>query len=441
MSQRERAIELGNRLGDRPLIYFGPRGRDAEPLAVLPNFERVFCMIAPGDVVETHCLERLSRVRPELNGYSFDEDRSQAAQALRSELLESKAGCVLLPYAASRIGSETWITRRGEVEYLGLFDEVQLALGHKPWVETSLRAAGVRVVPWIYTDHPRTSSIPREWRGSPLVVREGARSQGGIGLRLLRSADELHELSPLNDAGSYYSISKLINEAIPVNVNACVFADGRTALHGCSVQLIGLDLCTAQPFGFCGNDFGAVQAISPVAVRHLDALVREVGRWLAAQGYRGAFGIDALVDDEEVYFVEVNARFQASSPLAAMIDRRNGRSDQFLHHIASYLGLEPSDSASLPDLLHQQPTRSQIFVFNTRGTAVGLSGGRWSRSDDHRLDLVPEPGVAVLPGALLARLSVEGSVTHTGSSLREPTAELVSRLIESFCQSDCGTDH
>src|SRR5205085_7226763 len=113
------------------------------------------------------------------------------------------------------------------------------------------------------------------------------------------------------------AVAPYMAKAVPLNVGACAFADGAVSVHAPSVQLIGLPECTEQRFGYCGNDFGAVAALERAGLDTLDTMVRSAGRWLVERGYRGAFGLDALIDGPDVLLTEINPRFQGSSLFGA----------------------------------------------------------------------------------------------------------------------------
>lgn len=63
---------------------------------------------------------------------------------------------------------------------------------------------------------------------------------------------------------------------------------------------------------FTGSTFPTV--LTRDIVDELNDCTRNVGRWLAREGYRGIFGCDFLVDEKmNVYFLEVNARKQGTT--------------------------------------------------------------------------------------------------------------------------------
>lgn len=84
---------------------------------------------------------------------------------------------------------------------------------------------------------------------------------------------------------------------------------------------------------FTGSTFPSV--LPPSVIGELKEHTRAVGRWLAAQGYRGIFGCDYIVTrDNVIHFLEINARKQGTT----------------LEFCCTLEHLLPKGSPSLPEL-------------------------------------------------------------------------------------------
>ena len=422
MNRREWIRALERRLGKRRLIYFGTRGADARTLTDVDNFDAIFSQIAPSGLgaVEEMCLETMKRRRVDLDTYSIDDDRSEEVAEFRKALLIAfDRSAAVLPYRSTAVLSAAWFPRSENVLHLGLFHEKQACFEHKPWVETQLAARGVRIVPWkYYTDDERP--LIEEALGARSMVVRANRSDGGTGVRLVSTPAELQREWPEHPDG-FVAVAPYL-DGIPLNANGCVFPGGGVSVHGASLQLIGIEGCTDRRFGYCGNDFGAVGVLGTMALDSLDRMTREVGMWLATEGYVGAFGIDALFVDRDVLMIELNPRFQGSSRLAAALDASSDRVDLLLAHTGAHLGMEPPDGATRAELAREHPPRAHVVVHASRQV-------RWAtleaRRGGDRTDLQPAAGVVVERGAMLADVVVERVVTSTGRRLDEPTAASV----------------
>lgn len=413
--------ELSARLGRRRVVYFGTRGADARSLTDLMNFDAIFSQIAPSGLgaVEEVCLETVTQRRVDLDSYSVDADRSEAVAQLRAAMLTAFQGsAAVIPYRSCALLASAWFPRSDKVLHLGNFHELQSCFEHKPWVETALSAAGVRVVPWRYFADNERPLIAEMLATRPLVVRSN-RSDGGTGVRFIRSPEELATDWPQHEDG-FVAVAPFL-EGTPINVNGVVFPDGSVSRHGMSVQLVGIPGCTARRFGYCGNDFGAAAAIDRHVIAEADTMIEVVGDWLARHGYRGAFGMDAIVADNGVYLVELNPRFQGSSRLSAALDLDDDRADIFLAHVGAYLGLPVPDAATLGDLAARAP-RAHIVVHQRH------HGGAWAPTPAPArwvADLLPAPGVRLEPGAIASNLVFHEVVSEDGVTLTQAAAPAI----------------
>jgi hypothetical protein len=428
-------------LGSKRLIWFGTRGEDAQPLLALTNFAEVFSLVAPMralSLANEMCLECLRGERLDLDTYSLDEDHSAEAAELRLGLLASlREPAAILPYRPLSFLSSVYYPRKGHVDFLGMFHERQAPFEHKPWVESELQAAGVATVPWKYFADEDRQRVEEELAASGSLVLRKNRSDGGAGLQLVRDQDELATAWQLHPEG-FFAAAPLLQPNVPINVNACVFADGNVTLHGPSLQLIGIQGLTRRTFGYCGNDFAAPRLLPPAVWDEIEAMVAKAGRWLADKGYLGAFGVDALVSGERVYLTEINPRFQGSSALSSWLDAEMGRPDVFLCHLAAYLGIEAAARPTLRDLIAAQPPVSQILVHNTAGGATCVTRQREPVEGGCRFQLLPAPGTTIAPEAVVCKAIVSRSVTGDGLTIAGELTREVLDFATSLCSARTG---
>jgi aspartate carbamoyltransferase catalytic subunit len=408
---------LERKLGKRGLVYFGTRGADARSLSDLKNFECIFSQVAPSGLagVEEVCLESVTSRRVDLDSYSIDADGSKAVSDLRAEMLRRfEALAAVIPYRAGAVLASAWFPRSDKVLHLGNFHELQDTFEHKPWVESQLSAAGVRTIPWRYFADNERPLIKEMLENTPLVVRSN-RSDGGTGVRFIQSAEELDRDWPPHTDG-FVATAPFV-EGLPININAVVFPDGAVSRHGVSVQLVGIEGCTRRRFGYCGNDFAAAATLDDGDIEEIDTTLDAVAAWLARHGYRGAFGMDAILSEHNVFVVEVNPRFQGSSRLSAVLDSQSDRADIFLAHIGAFLNLPPPDDLASTELL-QRPLAAHIVVHASDARVVEESAAD-APPPGFDVDLLSRGGVTVEAGAILADLVTRCPVTVNGTSLSE----------------------
>lgn len=415
--------EIERRIGDRKLVWWGQAGGNARPLTRLRQFARAFSIIGPADLPagQEVCLEHLTGQRVHTLDFQFHPDQSEAARGLYRELCVALGEpSVAMTHEVSKVFASAYFSSGEHVQHLGLFHERQSVFDHKPWVESELRKAGLRVVPWRYLstyDGPALDSVLKaELRNGPVVLRAN-RSGGGKGLTLVRQPEDIP--STANDAATdgFMAVAPLLEPSIPLNVNACAFPDGSVSLHSPSLQLIGIPGTALSPFNYCGNDFARVRELDTAVLQALQELVTRAGRWLSSMGYVGAFGVDAILHRGTVYLAEVNPRFQGSSLLSAHLDAALDRPDVFLAHAGAFLGLPAADPWELPRLAREQPKAAQVFIRNSH-EHVARNDSSWRPPGNVDCWMLPVRGVIVHPHALLCRAIVQDSVTEDGWALR-----------------------
>lgn len=430
--------EIEERIGQRKLIWFGTRGSDALSLTKIEQFAGVFSMIAPLGMAswafeQEACLEELSGKRLDLNAYRIDEDTSEATAELHRQMMNALLpGSVVAAYRSCHFISAACYSAGERSELLSMFHGMQAAFDYKPWVESSLESQGIRVIPWHYYSDYDWHLVNERSSAGPYVLRSSY-TDGGLGLRRLMPGDKMDEAPPrLLDR--LVALAPDLQPNTPLNVGACVFPDGTITVHAPSVQLIGIAECTDLPYGYCGNDFALVNsALSPERLEDLEDMVVQTGRWLHSHGYRGAFGVDALLYRDTLYLAEVNARFQGSSAASAEIAAALSLSDVFLDHLASLLGA--SCDMCRPTLREQaemqatQCPKSQIVAYS-------IDTPQKRRPDAPVPDFVggrvmgaPSSGrITIEPNGMLFKLVLDRSATSSGFEIDADTRDQIVTL-------------
>lgn len=424
--------EVRRRLDGRRLVYVGTRGEDAEGVADLQELSAVFSVIAPyrrRTSVRSLALEDITGRRVDLDVHDIDDDpRAPEVIELRRALLrELSAESVVFTYRPSTFLSASCFARSDRCTYAGLFKDHQAAFEHKPWVETELRRIGLRSIPWTYiADEEQLHTLDLLIEG-PLMLRR-SRSSGGTGLALLENARDLAAFWPRQD-DTYASVAPFLEGGISTNVSAVAWQDGVT-LHHPSVQLIGIPECTSRPFGYCGNDFGAIVDLPERVVREMETATLTIGDWLLAKDYRGAYGVDFLVVDGEALFTEVNPRLQGVTHASCQRSVAANESCVMLEHLAALLNVPAPPSASLIDLSMQGSPLAHMVLHRTEDHAGPVDGAQavdrlTACAEVRRVDLVCPPHVQVDPGGTVARVSAADRVTADGRTLHSTWAALI----------------
>ncbi len=446
MTRDDRLRQIASELGDRELVWFGIRGTDAAPFLTIPQFTQSFAITGPlraAKLTRSETLEELTRVRVDLDSYDIDFDSRPEVDTLRRYLLASMNRPVAMTtYRPSHfLSALTFVTsgsssaipegRESTCRYLGLFKDRHLAFEHKPWVETELRdqllEVGVKILPWRYVAFEDKRLVERLLERGPVILRPN-RTSGGMGISLIQTSDDLSTRwaaeiaspAPPGFNDHFMGISEYVHPSVPINVGACVFDSTAITLHPASVQLIGIDGFTNRRFGYCGNDFAAIADLESAVLTQLDRATRLVGRWLASMGYRGAFGVDYLSTDDQLYFAEVNPRMQGSTALSASLAAETRHVDICLDHLAAFLDLPPAESLTLSDWLAELPPSSHLIRHQPPADSRGHPGRAEYLARvpaGVRPVLIPDDHISVEPGAVLCRYEFRRQITRTGFDL------------------------
>lgn len=141
------------------------------------------------------------------------------------------------------------------------------------------------------------------------IIQE-TNSSGGLGTFIIDSENYLHVTSNLK-RDSLYLISFFGEPSFSLNAHILITNNDVIVLPP-SVQII-------EKYRFnliySGADFVNYKYIDEKYQKKVYSYSKKIGNLLREIGYKGICGIDYLVYNDEVYFVEINPRFQASTIL------------------------------------------------------------------------------------------------------------------------------
>jgi hypothetical protein len=431
--------EVSDRLGDDQVVWFGTRGDDVESVTELPQFAAAFSIISRygrRSTVTSLALEELTNRRVDLDTFELDDEPPRSPEMLefRRSLLRCLARrSVVFTYRPTAFLSGVCFARRDRCRYVGMFKDHQAAFEHKPWVETEIAALGVPRIPWAYVADDDQLDTLRFLDTGPVMLRR-SRTTGGVGFARVDDPSQLGSLWP-EEHDAYVSVAPYI-EGVPLNVSGVVWQDGVT-LHPASFQLIGVPSLTRRPFGYCGNDFGAVRDLDLEQLRVVEDAVVSIGDWLRRHGYRGAFGADFLVDAETgiPLFTEVNPRFQGSTHASCRIAVESDESCLLLEHIAASLGVPAPPSRSLGDWRLAAGAFGHFVAHSTHEVPIhvdpiGLLQRIRSIATTDQVDVLACREVLIDPEATIARVSVRDRITSDGFDLHPAWQELIQNWLD-----------
>jgi ATP-grasp domain len=144
--------------------------------------------------------------------------------------------------------------------------------------------------------------LSKSWRNGLFVCREY--SAAGVNSIVAHGIDDIKD--KFNALDEPYLISRFIPHEQDPTVLAVVAGEEDVYIAGVADQRI------EQGTRFTGSVFPSV--LDKNIIARLHEYTRIIGGWLAREGYRGIFGCDFLVDDnDEIFFIEINARKQGTT--------------------------------------------------------------------------------------------------------------------------------
>jgi len=131
-------------------------------------------------------------------------------------------------------------------------------------------------------------------------------SSGGEGTFHINSSSSV-EIVP----DEKYIIAPYIKDALSLNAHIVIFEDG-IQFYPPSVQIITE---VEHKLLYSGADFICYKTIPRYIRSQVVQAIKQIGEFFQHRGYRGVLGIDFILKDQDLYFDELNTRFQASSQL------------------------------------------------------------------------------------------------------------------------------
>lgn len=141
-------------------------------------------------------------------------------------------------------------------------------------------------------------------------IIQDALSSGGVGTFLMTLENHEDVIKKLNN-NNLYLVSYYASPSFSIN-NHILVTDDDVVVFPASVQII--DKYKNNLF-YSGADYISYKYIKNEYRNKVYQHSKKIGNMLRAIGYRGVCGIDFLIYNDEVYFIEINPRFQASTLL------------------------------------------------------------------------------------------------------------------------------
>ena len=216
-------------------------------------------------------------------------------------------------------------------------------LNDKLQTRADLSAKGISCVPSeeVYASDLDFLKLCKHFKTEKLIIQK-ARGGGGYGTYFLDSTNATVLIDELKKQMTNFLVSPYIEDSVSINVHIVV-SEKQTILFPASIQLIEKH---NNQLLYRGADFISFRDFDSQVKNSIQIVASKIADILRKKGYRGIAGIDMLVRDKDLYFLEINPRFQASSILldrflserhAQKMQNKEERKMKLINHMASNL--------------------------------------------------------------------------------------------------------
>lgn len=177
--------------------------------------------------------------------------------------------------------------------------------------------------------------------GNSSFVLQAESGAGGDSTYLINNSDDMNLVE---DNFIKFCVSKYIKNT-PLNTTLIIGKDDIIYLPP-SVQLIKV---TNHKFKYVGGDFKKIQSLDKKLLDDLKDYSMNIAKKVQKLNYRGVLGIDYVLFNNQIYFMEINPRFQASSFILSLFLQKSDNTDVAKLHYQALIN-EKLDQVSIKQI-------------------------------------------------------------------------------------------
>lgn len=146
-------------------------------------------------------------------------------------------------------------------------------------------------------------------------------------------------------------------------INACAGSFG-IIISKPIYQITGLTLFNKNQLGTSGNDYAYSEKLSNIEKKKIFDHTKKIGEYMVQLGYRGIFGLDFIINKDDVDLIEINPRFVGSIPVFTKLQLQNQKISFLFLHLSEFLSLNINSELLLEDLSCEKWNKQNIFNFS-----------------------------------------------------------------------------
>lgn len=201
----------------------------------------------------------------------------------------------------------------------------------------------------------------KEWPNISKFVLQYTVSNGGEGTYIF-SLDDVTALASLSQH-NLYMISPFIENSITVSCQMIVYKEDSLVFPLNISDSFFKNSINCRPV-YIGSDFASAYNISKDVYLKIQSVTKQIGLVLAKTGYRGICGIDFILQNKNIYLIEINPRYLGSSFMVdiALLDNELPtlayfNEDSYVHQTPNLIYKERIENLVIP-------LRSHVFTYN-----------------------------------------------------------------------------
>jgi biotin carboxylase len=192
--------------------------------------------------------------------------------------------------------------------------------------------------------------------------------------------------------GEKLKVMRRINH-LPGTIEGCATRHG-TLVGPVMTDITGFEELTPYKGGWCGNDVSTT--ILPTGVpEKVRKMARKFGDRLYAEGYKGVFCVDFLLDTDtnDVYLGELNPRVSGATPPTNLITTTYGGCPLFLFHLLEFMDVDYEiDLSEVQNRWNEYDHWSQLIMKQTEDKVELIveapKSGIWRMDKDGQISFV-----------------------------------------------------
>lgn len=180
--------------------------------------------------------------------------------------------------------------------------------------------------------------------GKKLVIQHPKGSGGAK--TFLCDENNFNEIKKLIINSETYTISKYVEQNIPYNIH-CIIGKQNYEIFAPSIQ----DLEITDKIEYIGSIYD-IQMQQNIKLKMIESCSK-ICEKLKELGYLGVLGIDFICFDNELYFIEINPRFQGSTRQLDAMLKESGLPSIFEYNYTAFYGGELISSKNMQKSLYK----------------------------------------------------------------------------------------